>query len=475
MISSIIKLVNSNIIQGRVKASKIEGLLSEAEITELIKQGILDPSYEKPLTCKYCHSSEITILEDKSHLVIKCLDCKKTYKVSKNELEIYYDVSYQAMAQQINAYLSFNSISVDDKGFYILTEFEFNNELYRSLFIPTQPQQRQLLHILFEEINDKIPTLCIVKDSAYKDVLNLLVGISSGSLIYVFPISLLIEMREDISSWLSKTMKVRELEKFVIDNIKDDTLKKLVISINTNPKYILALFMHLKSFKKLRELDWEFMEHLVAVGFRLIYASDISFGGGKDRGKRLPDNVFLVRKNNNPVVLGIVDCKSSEAADLDKELTEKYLAYLKKARSIDFLRLVNRALIFVVFDVKGESALRFYDRLKNSLEDDEYVIILPIDSLTLILEVYLNTIIHGELKLKDAVDTLESMLADLFTREYLSQLKRKYPDTNRDILALAKLFRINKEDIICELKNRLGKNTASSIKAILENYRKKEA
>lgn len=469
LLSIIQKFVNT-FAQVRIEKEKIKESLSDEEIELLSKLKILKLTTEKPFKCRKCDSLEIDVREFDSYYLVKCKKCG-VYKVGKT---YFYDISYRELASQLVKLLGIKCEILDDRDFYVFGEFVWENLKFLLLIIPTKLEQDHLLEIFYENLQYNAYTLCIVRDSILPDALNILPFITFGNLIYVMPISQIND--KDLINWLNKAVKIRMFEDRILQKIEDEELKRLIVSINTNPKYVLVLLSHLRTLKNLegKSFSWMLLENLVSIIFRQLYSSDISFGGGRNKGERLPDNVFLVReKDGAPEVLGLVDCKSSYAANFDKELTEKYLAYIEKARKIDLLQKVNKALIFIVFDIKGRSALRFYSRLENHLRENEYVVILPIDSLALILDIYLNIIIQGELRLKDTADTFESMLTNLFTIEYLSQLKRKYPDTNNDILAYGKLFRINKEDILNELENIIGRND-SSVKRILETYREKE-
>jgi len=464
------KLVNSDIFQARIEGGKLKEVLSEREVGIIIEKEIAKPIEVEPSRCERCYSLDIDVQNLGNRYLVKCNECGKIYNIDK---KTYFDISYLEIARQITENLNLECEILEDRDFYIVAEFEWDNSQFLFLFLPTKLEDNQLLLVFHEILHGGRHVLCVAKDVVLSNALSLLSLISSGSMIYITPISQINE--EDITKWLEKTVKIRNFENNILDRIDDEKLRNLIISVNTNPKYALTLLMHLKTLKKIEKkyFDWELLENLVSTVFRQLYSSDVSFGGGRDRGKRLPDNVFLVRdREGKPIVLGLVDCKSSERADFDKELTEKHVSYLERANKIDFLRPVDKALIFVTFDVKGNSVIRFYNRLENELKEREYIVILPVDTLNLILELYLNVIIRGELKLKDVEDTLENTLARLFTLEYLRELKQKYKETNEEILAYEKIFRINQGDVIKELEKKAS--SVSSVETILKMYKERE-
>jgi len=194
-----------------------------------------------------------------------------------------------------------------------------------------------------------------------------------------------------------------------------------------------------------------------------LYSSDISFGGHKNIGKRVPDNIFIITKpisdGKIPYIIGVVDCKSSEELDLDnKETREKYINYLRKLREISVISDRKKALIFVRLGDRAKY-IEFYDNIEKNLRDKEYMVILPIDSLLTHIDIYLNVIIRGELQMREYLENLEAFLTQLFDDEFLRSLKRNKDYTsffNEEILTRDKLFYITPNLIIKELENRLN-------------------
>jgi len=468
-LSLLAKFINSDCFSPRIKLSELESVFPPEKIERLIELGIVTKKVVEPTTCEYCSSTEINVEKIRNKFLIRCEICEKSSTLKIDD-RIYVEVSYRSIVEKFLSVLYAEEIFIEKEEAYVSGSFKIEHTLIKFVFIPIEMRERDLLPILWSTTLEASRTLFLVRDENFGNILNTSIPLAIGGLVLVIPISQF--NVNEIEKWISVTLETQELEKQVLKEIYDEKLKKLVISINTNPKYALTLLTHLKMLKSLkpRDFDWTLLENLTAIVLSYIYSSNVTLGGYKNIGKAVPDNVFLItniHEENVPEIIGFVDCKSSQVTDLRKELTEKHINYFKRARKVAFLRPLKKVLVFVVFDINEKSVIDFYKRIESNLKENEYILVFPIDVLILILEIYLNLIIKSKVQLKEE-STVETFLRNIFDIKYLRSLKEKYREKNDDIASYSKLFRISVDEIISELKNVLS--SSSSLEDMFRRY-----
>jgi hypothetical protein len=407
-------------------------------------------------------------LED-SYL-IKCEKCG-IYKENPSNY-LFYEINFYKLFEEFFIEplgdLLKEQFEIIDKKDFLYSFFTIDDINFTILFIPYNLSKRDILdklYTLYSEILTDYLVIVTISENIGK-ILELGSWIIFGRNLVAIPISTydITELKNYIDNFLG----IAILEKKILSKIKDINLEKLIVSINTNPKYLQLLLLNLRTLKQvgLKILNykeiWILLEDLVSITFRLLYSSDISFGGHKNIGKRVPDNIFIITKpisdGKIPYIIGVVDCKSSEELDLDnKETREKYINYLRKLREISVISDRKKALIFVALGDRAKY-IESYDNIEKNLRDKEYMVILPIDSLLTPIDIYLNVIIRGELQMREYLENLEAFLTQLFDDEFLRSLKRNKDYTsffNEEILTRDKLFYITPNLIIKELENRL--------------------
>lgn len=462
------RFVNSSSFKARVRQDELERHLGSDNINKLIELGILREVVLEPTHCEKCGTSEIDCRLGDSSFIVKCNNCG-FYSIDIRDRK-FFDVSYEGIVKKYLDALDTEEISIEKVEDHVKGSFVIDGLTMDFLFIPVEMRELDLLSVLYSTLSvlGTSRVLIIVNDRNFEKILNMSVPLVLGSIALVVPLSHF--NTEEIKKWIYTYSEILKMEEAIMEKVRSEELSKLIVSVNTNPKYALTLLAHLKMLKamKAKEFNWKMLENVVASVIRYMYASDISLGGHRDLGKDLPDSIFYVIKGGNPEILGLIDCKSSQIADISRELTEKHLNYLERARKVGFLKRIKKVLVFVVFDVKGNSAIKFYERMERHLEDSEYILILPVETLMLIVEIYLNWAIKSELQLRDEDKNIENFIKNIFDLDYLKQLKRKYESSNSDILVYDRLFRLNSEDIISELKEMVS--SSSSYVDILKHY-----
>jgi len=426
--------------------------MNEKDILELKDKGKIREDYIPPSQCEECGHQIENIMEKDDKIVIKC-DMNHITEAVKDTYIVYRIGLTDCLSTLIGKILGkFDIESKKEEGDLCEIGIEQNGKTITVIFsMDSNLTEERFFEIFKNHFLDRNRIIFIYKPSVdnYKNLWQILQKLSLGNSIFYLPLEEILsdKMKDELERWINYSNKLSELEDKILENIKDEKLKQLAVSIDTNPKYILSALEALKICKISKALQddekWEDMEHLITLVFRYLYATDVKHGGAKQRGKSVPDNVFFVRDKDGIYITGVVDCKFSKSADLSQEKTEKYNGYLGRVRKLS-MKTEKKALIFPVLDVKSKSTVKeFYNRIEKELEKGEYVIILPIDTLIVLMRTYLSIILKGKIDLKSS--DFHDFVIHLFDKDFLKKITKS--DSN--------LFSLEYELIIDELKKRV--------------------
>ncbi|RDZ89102.1 hypothetical protein DEQ92_23060, partial [Haloferax sp. Atlit-6N] len=102
--------------------------------------------------------------------------------------------------------------------------------------------------------------------------------------------------------------------------------------------------------------------------------------------------------NKYSTVGGIVDTKSGDEANFGDEETEgKHTEYLSRARR--HLDTEYLSHIFVVNEIDGQQEIAFFDKMADSYNSNENMVVWYVDALAMLLEVALTVNLRNELQL----------------------------------------------------------------------------
>lgn len=447
-------LVNSEYFDAQIRKDYLGKILKHKEIELALNKQILLENIINPSNCKECGSINIKIKMIKNKFLILCQDCSGNYSELTNNY-IYYKTSISKMTDEIFKFLSLSPTIIEDKEYYIYGTIEWENTCFYFLFFPKKINIDEILSIFYKISQIGSYILCIVRDFNLEELLNLYSFVTFGKEIKIIPISVL--DKQVIFEWLSFSSEIFKLEYKAINEF-NKKLKELIIRINENPQFALTLLTNLKVRKQIerKEFDWQLYENIIAIMFNQLYPSEISIGGGRNKGSDIQDSVFIVNnREEQPIIFGAIECKSSLIADLSREPTEKYTNYLNKMTKYANLATVKFALIFVLFDYKRTNLIKFYDRIEKELSHNQYLIILPIDTIIILTEIYFNIILRGELKKKTKENTFTELLINLFDDNFLKKLKTDYSEDYKDLIGKEKLYKLNHKHLFEIIKSYL--------------------
>ena len=499
---SLLAFLNAFPVVANREKGELLSKLKPKEITELLSMGIL--AEEKvPPTCPD-GSPVVDILEPekdpqkRGKYLLRC-QSGEIKELSPEEYEnksTVYRVMYPALMRVI---LEILDVPLDSEPDIMPGYVEISDESIAVVLLTKPPKKlRDYFRILSRYIKHKKLLILIGHDKSLDTFLEIVGILPLGNLVYFVPFSLLLDkrLRSDLAYWIEANSEIEDLERKIINSIQPENLRELMVSVETNPRYLLSLLSNLKilKLKNMPKFD-EYFENTSSLAFRYLYGVDITFGGSKNRGVKVPDSIVFIRDPTGPAVrvIGIVDAKSSLNVDFRKELTEKYGKYLSHILRSDIYKAAplkpDIPFIFVLFKFNLHSLIDLHGRLTRyihsrfkELEDKAYTVVVPVDTLEVLLRARLSIVLReGDL----SEFGLDKFFLSLFTKEYLKIVKeersqevvkslRRYTTSFKgaieDFMKFDKLYVLPPEIIITELETLA--NEYSSLRELVDDIKK---
>jgi hypothetical protein len=166
-----------------------------------------------------------------------------------------------------------------------------------------------------------------------------------------------------------------------------------------------------------KEID-DLFEYLVNLSFTLLYEGYPFKYGYHDRGESVPDSIFFIRDDKGLIrLIGIVDAKSSvKGLKLNQSDVERYSNYVWHVSRTEGIGGSIICLYFVCFETY-ESIMRkleynkksksreekgfkdFYSKICQRLPNNTYIVIVPLESLMVLIDKYLSVILKSGISL----------------------------------------------------------------------------
>ena len=507
-VAAILELLKKADFEPRIEHTHLD--LSEEFWTNLQKEIVVEtveppefcPRCGKPIGDLYFHY----LCEDDKNFIIVCSD--GVVLIIDKKKRTFMDINYGKVLRALVESLNFQIIDMEDESYYIIgharmseeegkeeeKEEEKKTEFY-ALLLLNVTSETSIYSLFGKCLKRRLPVLLFTPQANVSKCLEVQSFISAGNLVLVIPIENFLGLERKITNWISEIREIIELENKVVSKIKTSH-RKHVVSVSTNPRYLLTLLNQLEilKFEEKGKFDWRLLEDLVALAFSYLFISDFRYGGYKQAGVDVPDNLFIIPdKNGSPEIVGIVDCKSSRQTKWDKELTEKYDNYLGRLRNMKAFGTgrLKKALIFVVFDFHCGNFVDFHERMSEYLEEKEYIIVLPLDSLIILVHTVLSTFFQSELNFAGGRRKISIVFDKKHfeeemrkkrgkkKKEYEEIFKRyeeKYGEEAPSLLHLNKALILFPEIVIGELRGIMRNKNAYDIflreyfKEFLDNY-----
>lgn len=452
IIKIINKIVNSGHFEAQINIKNLENILKQNEIKLALDKQILSENIINPSRCKVCGAVNIETKIIKNSFYIFCKDCREKYSESLT-LNIFYRTSISIMAEEIFKFIGLTPTILEDKEYYMFGNINWDNYKFTFIFFLKKINIEEILSIFYRISQIGGYILCIVRDFNLEEILDLYSFVTFGKEIKIIPLSVL--NKKEIIQWLNFSSEILGIENQILDEF-NEKFKELIIKINENPQFALTLLTNLKVRKQIEkgEFDWQLYENIIAIIFNQLYPSDISIGGGRNIGSDIQDSLFIVNnREEQPIIYAAIECKSSLLADLSREPTEKYINYFNKMKKYANLAKVKYTLIFVLFNYKNTNLIKFFDRIEKELSQDQYLVILPIDTIIVLTEIYFNIILRGELRKKDKEYNFTEILINIFDDNFLKKLKTDFSEDYKDIIGKEKLYKLNHKHLFEIIKS----------------------
>lgn len=449
-----------------LKKEEVIGILgSKDDVEKLSKEQYIIEEKNIPTECPFdgCDSKDIDFkFKDDKILIRDLTNPSHEIEESINKW-ITCELNISKIIQEL-LLLFFNNIKcfniIQIENMYRLQTIYNENEVDVVFSLSKHILEDELFKSLGSPLIFKRPVIIITKetDDNFGEINSMCLKMPIGNFVYPFYIKDFEnkESGEDLKEWIDRILEIKKMEDEILGDLPTKR-SELVYNIDINPKYLLSFLVRLKAYKSKKgqeKYDWKEMENAISVAFRYLYHSDIRYGGSVQSGKNVPDNIFFVknRENNKFVVTGVVDTKFSKAVDLNAEKTEKYEEYLKLARSNPYAP-EKIALVFPLLDVKTDTSIqKFFDRLKKKMKPGEFCLVMPIDTLEILVYLYLSAILRGKLDLTE--NDFIKIREQIFDTDFLEKTCKL--DSN--------LYKLNFEIIKNLIKDIAGKE--SSVESI---------
>jgi hypothetical protein len=300
---------------------------------------------------------------------------------------------------------------------YISGELDDSTNLY--LIVSPAEYEATVNKICMETLQEESPALLITPEKSIKDLLEIQALFSSGNLIYSVPLTE-VSNSEEIQGSLERMDAIQEMEQQILREQGGE--HSVVYRVNSNPRYILTELNHMRLLRLAKELPQHSgtrLEKVAESAFSHLFVTYPESGGEDDRGSNLPDILFYVSESVLPdgyePILGVVDAKSGKDAKFGSEPVEgKHTEYLKRARR-QSVSPDQIAHTFVVLDFDGQQEIDFYDEMSEKYTENEYMIVVTAEALSLIMAAYLSHTVSNELELVKG--NFQSMIYPFFHQD----------------------------------------------------------
>jgi hypothetical protein len=392
ILEPVLRIKEGELLEPRFKVSRID---KEKGIVQLIDIHNPGPPQNKPL---YEYMDYDVKIEPLMSTVLELI-------AKKLRFELYLKgIKYRMLSDYVKCNASIN-------GRETLFFFQF-----KKMHIP------EFLIELARSVELKKPVVLVLSSKSVINLMDFIELVAVGALAYIMTFEDLARIVEgdrevisDFEKWLSYVFDVLELEDMVLSSLEDEKfkdLRNLLVKVDTNPKYLVTMLSLFKVAQKIKGKDsWKLFEDLVGTALSFLYGGEISQLGYKASFENVPDSIFVVRRSKHKPgqseieLIGIVDAKSGDL-ELSPHDVPKYEKYFDLIREYPWVSSSSSSQLVILYFVtlnsceevkrkysrsSEDKGLRgFYYRMQNLLQNNEYIAILPVESLLMLIDTYMS-------------------------------------------------------------------------------------
>ena len=289
---------------------------------------------------------------------------------------------------------------------------------FKRMYIP------EFLIELARNVELKKPVVLVLSSNSIVNLMNFVELVAVGALAYIVTFEDLArlikgdrEVINDFKKWLGYVFDVLELEDIVLSRLRDERfreLRELLVKIDTNPKYLVTMLSLFKVAQKTKGKDaWKLFEDLVGIALSFLYGGEVFQLGYKAGFENVPDSVFIVRRSkpepgrSEVELVGIVDAKSGEF-ELSPYDVPKYEKYFDLVREYPWISTSSGGQLVILYFVtlnncdeikrkyrrssEDKGLKGFYNKMQSLMRSNEYIAVLPVESLLLLIDTYMSAI-----------------------------------------------------------------------------------
>ncbi|MHA1595520.1 MAG: hypothetical protein ACTSXX_12410 [Candidatus Baldrarchaeia archaeon] len=484
--------VMDNVKGFRLSSELLREYLSDDEIKQLVSTGMLIRELkikEKERIKRNGREYRVSKIDmENDKVLLSDLQEPGVRRWESLDKFIEYKINYEVLVQEVVKHIleelgesTWNIKQIEKVDDYVKSTVEIRGRPFVIIF---QFKYRfnipKLLIDLAKNVELRRPVLMIISSKDLErtaDFINLIaVGALANFITYtelseLYDAKRGIKSREkilnDLKSWFDYVYYVLDLENKILSRMEEEKysqIRKLLVKVDTNPKYLVTMLFLFKTISRAGiEKAWQLFEDLASLSLVYIYGGGFLEFGYRRPGENLPDSIFIVRYSRERPeegkidLIGIVDVKSGDLR-LSPEDVTKYLEYFNIMRRNPLITNQFVVLYFITrlsckdiqrkFDVGKENRglYGFYQKISRELDANEYIAILPVDSLILLIDTYLSAL--RRLGIGASKSGIEETFR-LAIRPTTSKVQIKLAD---------KLYCIDKEKLKDFFANKLGED-----------------
>ena len=394
VLEPIIRVKEGELLESQFKVSRID---RERGIVQLIDIRNPGPPKTRPL---YEYTDYNIKIEPFMMALLELV-------VEKLKLKLHLE---ETKCRTLSDYVKCN-VQINGREFVFFFQF-------KRMYIP------EFLIELARNVELKKPVVLVLSSNSIMNLMDFVELVAVGALAYIVTFEDLArlikgngEVINDFKKWLGYVFDVLDLEDIVLSRLRDEKfreLRELLVKIDTNPKYLVTILSLFKAAQKAKGKDaWKLFEDLVGVALSFLYGGEVFQLGYRAGFENVPDSVFIVRRSkpepgrSEVELVGIVDAKSGEF-ELSPYDVPKYEKYFDLIRKYPWISTSASGQLVVLYFVtlnncdeikrkyrrsnEDKGLKGFYNKMQSLMRNNEYIAILPVESLLLLIDTYMSAI-----------------------------------------------------------------------------------
>jgi len=417
----------------RIDAKLLQNYLNPEELNELVSMNVLE-SIVRVKEGEVLESQFRVSKIDREQRIVQLINVHNPGPPEIRPLHEYMDYNIriepfmmallELIAEKLELKLHLEETKCMALSDYVKCNVILNSREFAFFFQFKRVYIPEFLIELARNVELKKPVVLVLSSNSIVNLMNFVELVTVGALAYIVTFVDLARLIEgdrevinDFEKWLGYVFDVLELEDIVLSRLRDERfreLRELLVKIDTNPKYLVTMLSLFKVAQKAKGKDaWKLFEDLVGVALSFLYGGEVFQLGYKMGFENVPDSVFIVRRSkpepgrSEIELVGMVDAKSGEF-ELSPYDVSKYEKYFDLIREYPWISTSSGGQLVILYFVtlnncdeikrkyyrssEDKGLKGFYNEMQSLLRSNEYIAVLPVESLLLFIDNYMSAI-----------------------------------------------------------------------------------